>query len=147
MSKSDPTIDDFFKATALLSSKMHEYMDSKNTEEKFASAMLKATDPDGQFKADIAMKVSTVLSMLDMFVTYMNKPVKTEGVLQRKMDGSVMLDDLPVPNGALVEYWNHDKWNLGKIAQNSQTKQPYISDPLTGKPAIDKIEQIKGRVR
>ncbi len=147
MSKSDPTIDDFFKSTALLSAKMHDYMNSKNVEEKFASAMLKATDPDSQFKADMAMKVSTVLSMLDMFINYINKPVKSEGILQRKMDGSVMLDDFPVPKGSLVEYWNHDKWNLGKIDQNPQTKQPFIADPLSGKPAIDKIEQIKGRLR
>ena len=68
-----------------------------------------------------------------MFVTYINKPVRVEGMLQRKLDGSVMLDDTPVPVGALVEFWNNDKWNIGKISQNPQTKQTAIVDVMSGK--------------
>lgn len=39
------------------------------------------------------MKLSTVLNMMGMFVEYVNKPVKKEGILQRKLDGTVMLED------------------------------------------------------
>ena len=58
-----------------------------------------------------------------------------------------MLDDTPVPVGALVEFWNNDKWNIGKISQNSQTKQTAIVDVMSGKNVVDKIEQIKARIR
>ena len=126
---------------------MHEYMAGKSFDEKFATAMLNATDADSKFKADIAVKLSTVLNMMEMFVEYVNKPVKKEGILQRKLDGTVMLEDTPVPVGSLVEFWKDEKWNVGKIAQNPQTKQLSIIDVVSNKTMVDKIEQIKARVR
>ncbi|MBO5623153.1 MAG: hypothetical protein J5959_16165, partial [Butyrivibrio sp.] len=127
--------------------KMHEYMAGKSFDEKFATAMLNATDADSKFKADVAVKLSNVLNMMEMFIAYVNKPVKKEGILQRKLDGTVMLEDTPVPVGSLVEYWKDEKWNLGKIAQNPQTKQLSIIDVVSNKTMIDRIEQIKARVR
>ena len=85
--------------------------------------------------------------MMEMFVEYINKPVKKEGILQRKLDGTVMLEDTPVPVGSLVEFWKDEKWNVGKIAQNPQTKQLSIIDVVSNKTMVDKIEQIKARVR
>ena len=126
---------------------MHEYMAGKSFDEKFATAMLNATDADSKFKADIAVKLSTVLNMMEMFVEYVNKPVKKEGILQRKLDGTVMLEDTPVPVGSLIEFWKDEKWNVGKIAQNPQTKQLSIIDVVSNKTMVDKIEQIKARVR
>ena len=114
---------------------------------KTHEAMLSATDPDSKFKADIAVKISTTLNMIDMFVEYINRPIKKEGLLQRKMDGTVMLDEIPVAEGSLVEFWKDDKWNLGKVSQNIQTKQFFITDVVSNKTIIDKIEQIKARIR
>lgn len=147
MGNKEPNIDDFFRHSETLIKKMHEYMAGKSFDEKFATAMLNATDADSKFKADIAVKLSTVLNMMEMFVEYVNKPVKKEGILQRKLDGTVMLEDTPVPVGSLVEFWKDEKWNVGKIAQNPQTKQLSIIDVVSNKTMVDKIEQIKARVR
>ncbi|MBQ9302573.1 hypothetical protein [Butyrivibrio sp.] len=147
MGNKEPNIDDFFRHAEALIKKMHEYMAGKNFDEKFATAMLNATDADSKFKADVAMKLSTVLNMMGIFVEYVNKPVKKEGILQRKLDGTVMLEDTPIPVGSLVEYWKDEKWNLGKIAQNPQTKQLSIIDVVSNKTMVDKIEQIKARIR
>ncbi len=147
MSKTDPTIDEIFKVAEALSRKMHEFNTEKGFDEKVAKAMLNATDPDSKFKADMAIKLSTVMNLMDMFVTYMNKPVRLDGVLQRKMDGSVMLEDIPVPAGSLVEYWKNEKWNLGKLMQDPKTKQPCIVDVINSKVMMDKIEQVRGRIR
>ena len=147
MGNKEPNIDDFFRHAEALIKKMHEYMAGKSFDEKFATAMLNATDADSKFKADVAVKLSTVLNMMEMFVEYINKPVKKEGILQRKLDGTVMLEDTPVPVGSLVEFWKDEKWNVGKIAQNPQTKQLSIIDVVSNKTMVDKIEQIKARVR
>ncbi len=147
MGNKEPNIDDFFRHAEALIKKMHEYMAGKSFDEKFATAMLNATDADSKFKADVAVKLSTVLNMMEMFVEYINKPVKKEGILQRKLDGTVMLEDTPVPVGSLVEFWKDEKWNVGKIAQNPQTKQLSIIDVVSNKTMIDRIEQIKARVR
>ena len=147
MGNKEPNIDDFFRHAEALIKKMHEYMAGKSFDEKFATAMLNATDADSKFKADVAVKLSTVLNMMEMFVEYINKPVKKEGILQRKLDGTVMLEDTPVPVGSLVEFWKDEKWNVGKIAQNPQTKQLSIIDVVSYKTMIDRIEQIKARVR
>ena len=45
---------------------MHEYMAGKSFDEKFATAMLNATDADSKFKADVAVKLSTVLRVHEM---------------------------------------------------------------------------------
>ena len=147
MGNKEPNIDDFFRHAEALIKKMHEYMAGKSFDEKFATAMLNATDADSKFKADVAVKLSTVLNMMEIFVEYVNKPVKKEGILQRKLDGTVMLEDTPVPVGSLVEFWKDEKWNVGKIAQNPQTKQLSIIDVVSNKTMIDRIEQIKARVR
>lgn len=147
MGNKEPNIDAFFRHAEALIKKMHEYMAGKSFDEKFATAMLNATDADSKFKADVAVKLSTVLNMMEMFVEYINKPVKKEGILQRKLDGTVMLEDTPVPVGSLVEFWKDEKWNVGKIAQNPQTKQLSIIDVVSNKTMIDRIEQIKARVR
>ncbi len=147
MSTKEPTIDEMFKTTEAFSKKMHEYMEGKNFDEKFSRAMLNATDPDSRFKADIAMKLSSILNLIDLFLGYINKPVKKEGILQRKLDGTAMLDNVPVAVGELVEFWKDDKWNLGKLAQNPQTKQLYITDVVSKKPLLEKIEQVKARIR
>jgi len=70
-----------------------------------------------------------------------------EGILQRKLDGTVMLEDTPVPVGSLIEFWKDEKWNVGKITQNPQTKQLSIIDVVSNKTMIDRIEQIKARVK
>ena len=147
MGNKEPNIDDFFRHAEALIKKMHEYMAGKSFDEKFATAMLNATDADSKFKADVAVKLSTVLNMMEIFVEYVNKPVKKEGILQRKLDGTVMLEDTPVPVGSLIEFWKDEKWNVGKIAQNPQTKQLSIIDVVSNKTMVDKIEQIKARVR
>ena len=147
MANREPTIDDLFIRCAQFTEKMKEYMGGKNFSEKFATAMLNATDPDAQFKADVAVKISYVMNIMEMLVNYVNKPITKEGMLQRKLDGNVMLDDKPIPEGALVEYWKDNKWNLGKIVQDKQTKQPQIIDPVSKKVSIAKIEQLKARTR
>ena len=54
MGNKEPNIDDFFRHSEALIKKMHEYMAGKSFDEKFATAMLNATDADSKFKADIA---------------------------------------------------------------------------------------------
>lgn len=97
------TIDDVFLLADAMTKKLHELGNQKGIEEKIATVMLNASDPDSAFKADIAMKISTVMSLIEMLITYINKPVVAEGIMQWKMDGSVMIGVNPVPIGSLVE--------------------------------------------
>ena len=72
MGNKETSIDEMFKKANLLSQKMHEYMGSHGFDEKFATAMINATDPDSKFKADMAVKISTVMNLLDMFLQYLH---------------------------------------------------------------------------
>ncbi|MCR5748095.1 MAG: hypothetical protein K6G03_10340 [Lachnospiraceae bacterium] len=42
---------------------------------------------------------------------YLNTPVKMEGVLQRKLDGTV--NELPLKDGSILEYMVGKQWNIG----------------------------------
>jgi hypothetical protein len=146
-SGSEFTIDDLFKLTEGMSKKIQEFGSQKGMEEKVAQAMLNATDPDSRFKADIAMKLSTMISMMDMLVSYINKPVMKEGIMQRKLDGYVMIDEFPVAEGALVEFWQEEGWHLGKLSLDKKTKQSRIIDPVGNQVLVEKIEQLRARIR
>ncbi len=147
MADKEFTIDDLFKLAEGMTKKMHELGSQKGMEEKVAQAMLNATDPDSRFKADIAMKLSSAISIMNMLVSYINKPVRKEGTMQHKLDGYVMIDEFPVAEGALVEIWQDEGWRLGKLLQDPKTKQSKIIDPVGNKVLVEKIEQIRARIR
>ncbi len=147
MADKEFTIDDLFRFAEGMSKKMHELGSQKGLEEKVAQAMLNATDADSKFKADIAMKLSSAISVMNMLVSYINKPIKKEGTMQRKLDGYVMIDEFPVPEGALVEVWQDEGWQLGKLLQDPKTRQSKIIDPVGNKVLVEKIEQIRARIR
>ncbi len=147
MADKEFTIDDLFKLAEGMSKKMHELGSQKGMEERVAQAMLNATDPDSKFKAEIAMKLSTVVSLMEMLVSYIIKPVRKEGILQRKIDGYVMIDEFLVAEGALVEIWQDEGWHLGKLLQDPKTKKSKIIDPVGNKVLVEKIEQIRARIR
>jgi hypothetical protein len=147
MADKEFTIDDLFKLAEGMTKKMHELGSQKGMEEKVAQAMLNATDPDSRFKADIAMKLSSAISIMNMLVSYINKPVRKEGTMQHKLDGYVMIDEFPVAEGALVEIWQDEGWHLGKLLQDPKTKQSKIIDPVGNKVLVEKIEQIRARIR
>ncbi len=147
MNEKEMTIDDVFKMAEALSKKMHDFGTQKGMEEKLAKAILNATDPDSRFKADIAVKIGTAMDLMDMLVSYINKPVTAEGMLQRKLDGSVMLGNIPIPEGSLVEYWKDEKWNLGRVLIDKKTGKSRVIEPVSEKVVIDRIDQIKARKR
>ncbi|MBO5620523.1 MAG: hypothetical protein J5959_02715 [Butyrivibrio sp.] len=64
MSSNEPTIDELFKFAEALSKKMKDFTNEKKLDEKLAKAMLNADDPDSIFKADIAVKIGTVMDLL-----------------------------------------------------------------------------------
>lgn len=88
----------------------------------------------------------TDMEKIGNIIQYLNKPIKIKGILQRKLDGTVLLNDVSLTEGTLIEYMSSNQWNIGILKRDPSTKQYVIYDE-NGKIAISKIHQIEARMR
>ncbi len=89
-----------------------------------------------------------IMEKLKLAGKYLNQPVKMEGILQRKLDGTVRLGDTVIPGRTIIEFVQNGDWNIGILIQDPQTKQYRIHDMVSGdKVLVEKIEQLQARVR
>ncbi len=86
------------------------------------------------------------LEQLKGIVEYLNKPVKMEGVLHQKLNGTVTLNDVEMVEGAKIEYLSSDQWNIEYLKRNKETMKYGIFDDRDNL-RIAKIEQIQVRIR
>ena len=117
-----------------------------NMDENLAFLLNKADSPDERLKATQTIRIMTDMEKIGNIVQYLNKPVKIEGILQRKLDGTVLLNDVSLTEGTLIEYMSSNQWNIGILKRDPSTKQYVIYDE-NGKIVISKIHQIEARMR
>ena len=135
------TLDDFIHQANEIVDKLDGILSKSGSEEKLAKLIVEAYDPDSRFKAKIITQMMGIVEKL-------NQPVKMEGVLQRKLDGTVHLNDTVLANRSIVEFVQNSEWNIGVLIQDPKTKQYQIHDMVnTDKVLVEKIEQVQARVR
>ncbi len=146
--KEATTIDELIDYAYNLSMKMEEIAVQKNADEKLVKILMSASDADSRFKAKILIQMMDVVDRMKKIGKYLHDPVKLQGPLQQKLDGSVMLNDTPIPEGTLIEYMVDGEWDIGRLSVNNQTKQSRITqmDDFT-KVRIERIEQLPVRIR
>ena len=141
-------LDDFIRQANELVEKLDGIISKSGREEKLAKLIVEADDPDSRFKAKIIMLMTGIVEKLKLAGKYLNQPVKMEGILQRKLDGTVRLGDTAIPSRTIVEFVQNGDWNIGILIQDPQTKQYRIHDMVSGdKVLVEKIEQLQARVR
>lgn len=117
-----------------------------NMDENLAFLLNKADSPDERLKANQTIRIMTDMEKIGNIIQYLNKPIKIKGILQRKLDGTVLLNDVSLTEGTLIEYMSSNQWNIGILKRDPSTKQYVIYDE-NGKIAISKIHQIEARMR
>ncbi len=141
-------LDDFIRQANELVEKLDGIISKSGREEKLAKLIVEADDPDSRFKAKIITQMIGIVEKLKLAGKYLNQPVKMEGILQRKLDGTVRLGDTVIPGRTIIEFVQNGDGNIGILIQDPQTKQYRIHDMVSGdKVRVEKIEQLQARVR
>lgn len=117
-----------------------------NMDEHFGQLMINADNPDARLKVNTFIRVISEMDQIKVALEYLNKPIKFEGVLQQMTDGTVHLNETVINEGTKIEYLAADQWNIGYIKKNPKTFRGSIYDDK-GKIIIEKIDQIKARIR
>lgn len=146
--KEPQTIDELLEVINNLSSKFEKMIKETDGERKLADILMTANDPDSRFKAKTLMLIITEMERVKMLQDYITKPVKFEGILQQKTDGKVYIDDDPILEGEIIEYMTDSEWEAGRMVYDHNSKHARIVDVINiEKTKIDKIQQIKARIR
>ena len=117
-----------------------------NMDENLAFLLNKADSPDERLKATQTIRIMTDMEKISNIIQYLNKPIKIKGILQGKLDGTVLLNDVSLTEGTLIEYMSSNQWNIGILKRDPSTKQ-YVIYNENGKIVISKIHQIEARMR
>ena len=146
--KEPQTIDELLEVINNLSSKFEKMIKETDGERKLADILMTANDPDSRFKAKMLMMIITEMERVKLVQDYITKPVKVEGIMQQNTDGKVYIDDVPVLEGEIIEYMIDSEWEAGRLVYDSSTKLAKVVDVINvEKTKVDKIQQIKARVR
>ncbi len=146
--KEPQTIDELLEVINNLSSKFEKMIKETDGERKLADILMNANDPDSRFKAKTLMLIITEMERVKMLQDYITKPVKFEGILQQKTDGKVYIYDDPILEGEIIEYMTDSEWEAGRMVYDHNSKHARIVDVINiEKTKIDKIQQIKARIR
>ena len=147
MDEKNYTIDEVLKNSERVSNTIQKYFRENGFDEITAKALLSVDDPDSRFKADMAVRIQTLADNLNMTINYINKPVKHEGILHEASDGKMMLDEIPVLEGSIIEFWKDDKWNIGRLVKDWETHQFKFVE-ISGDDTIDNnIHHLRARIR
>ncbi|MCR4890687.1 MAG: hypothetical protein K5989_00665 [Lachnospiraceae bacterium] len=146
--KEAATIDEFIDYAYNISKKMEEFANQNNADEKLVKLLTSASDPESRFKARILIQMMDIVDRVKKVGYYLHEPVKMEGLLQQKLDGSVRINNIPIPEGTIIEYKVNGEWEMGRISVNSQTKMARITAVNDfGTAKIERIEQLPVRIR
>lgn len=134
-------LDEFLTGMLDFMQSFNQLRQKLNMDENLAFLLNKADSPDERLKANQTIRIMTDMEKIGNIVQYLNKPFKIEGILQRKLDGTVLLNDVSLAEGTLIEYMSSNQWNIGILKRDPSTKQYVIYDE-NGKIVISKIHQI-----
>ena len=139
-------VDDFLDFFYQIDKKMRELQEKRNFDERMAKMLLQTDDPDSRFKANLIIRMMNAMSRLDFFINYIHQPVKMEGMLQQKLDGTVRLNEIVIDENTNIEIMTGGEWQIGMLKRNPSTRRFEIQSP-DGKCILEKIEQIQARIR
>ena len=140
------TIEDLIQMMNMIFSEIKKQIEDKGLGTRAGELLASAENPDGLFKAKLLMNYMEQMNRISVGIAYLNRPVKKEGVMQQKLDGTVMMGDEVIPGGTRLEYFVDNEWNYGILHQDAKTKRYSILD-WNGEMKVERIEQIKGRIR
>ena len=145
--KEPQTIDELLEVINSLSSKFEKMIKETDGERKLADILMTANDPDSRFKARMLMMIITEMERVKIVQDYITKPVKIEGIMELKEDGKVYIDDAPLLEGEIVEYMTDSEWEAGRLVYENNKLAKIVDVINVEKTKIEKIDQIKARVR
>ena len=145
--KEPQTIDELLEVINSLSSKFEKMIKETEGEKKLADILMTANDPDSRFKARMLMMIITEMERVKIVQDYITKPVKIEGIMELKEDGKVYIDDAPLLEGEIVEYMTDSEWEAGRLVYDNNKLAKIVDVINVEKTKIEKIDQIKARVR
>ena len=145
--KEPQTIDELLEVINSLSSKFEKMIKETEGEKKLADILMTANDPDSRFKARMLMMIITEMERVKIVQDYITRPVKVEGVMELKDDGKVYIDDAPLLEGEIVEYMTDSEWEAGRLVYENNKLAKIVDVINVEKTKIEKIDQIKARVR
>ncbi len=145
--KEPQTIDELLEVINSLSSKFEKMIKETEGEKKLADILMTANDPDSRFKARMLMMIITEMERVKIVQDYITKPVKIEGIMELKEDGKVYIDDDPLLEGEIVEYMTDSEWEAGRFVYDNNKLAKIVDVINVEKTKIEKIDQIKARVR
>lgn len=135
-------IDMVYKLLYAIKEKTSQY----NYDELAGEILARATEPDEKFKRDELVRIFTQVERSKEMITYLHCPVKDEGMLQRKHDGNVYLNDTIIPEGSKIEYMLNGDWAIGVIKKNPKALGINIANS-NGEIVVETINQVTARVR
>lgn len=139
-------LDEFLTGMLDFMQSFNQLRQKLNMDENLAFLLNKADSPDERLKANQTIRIMIDMEKIGNIVQYLNKPIKIKGILQRKLDGTVLLNDVSLTEGTLIEYMSSNQWNIGILKRDPSTRQYGIYDE-NGKIVISKIHQIEARMR
>ena len=140
------TADDLIDLAHKLLDAFKEKRKELNFDEVLGRILANATEPDDRFKCDELVRIISNIERGEEKINYLYRLVKFEGMLQRKLDGKVYLNDIAIPEGTTVEFMQNDSWAIGYLRKNPKTIGMSIFD-RNGNMVIETINQVKARVR
>ena len=93
------------------------------------------------------MMIITEMERVKIVQDYITRPVKVEGVMELKDDGKVYIDDTPVLEGEIIEYMTDSEWEAGRLVYDNNKLAKIVDVIHVEKTKVDKVDQIKARVR
>lgn len=143
------------EGTKLLQALVHNMHTAMNTIEDYASkkgvlekymnsGKIDPTDPDQYFYIRHISSLGEFLTRIKMYVTYIDAPIKKEGVLRLANDGRIIFGDEIFEPGHIIEYYMNEQWEIG-ILQKSKNDY-YIIDAMLTERQVQ-IDELHVRVR
>ena len=117
-----------------------------NYDEMAGKILARATGADERFKRDELVRIFTQVERGKAMIEYLHCPVKFEGILQRKLDGKVYLNDRVIDEGTKIEYMQDGEWAIGVLKQNPDVIGMSIANSM-GDVVIETVDQIIARIR
>jgi hypothetical protein len=139
-------IDGLLRNIAMIGQNFEKVREKYDLDSNLGEIMMKADNPDAKLKVNEIIRVISLFDQIKSSIVYLNQPIKMEGVLQWKLDGTVKLNEIAVPENTKLEYLAAEQWNIGYLKRNKETNGFVIVDDR-GKIVVSKIEQIPARIR
>ena len=135
------------KEAHLVMKKVKEYLDN-NTLKNHEGVSLDYSDPDQEFYIRLFTEFDQLASMLDIFMGYIEKPVRVEGELQFDYSSGVYkLGDEEIVPGEPIEFMIDSWWKIGLLQKDPSNPMSYHITDIREKRHDTELKGLKVRLR